>query len=36
MHCTPPGSQAQTIIASTLNIIGKLSDPEDVQVAARA
>jgi hypothetical protein len=32
MHCTPPGGEAQKIIASTLNVIGKPSDPEDVQV----
>ena len=32
MHCIKPGSTSQTIVASTLNIIGKPSDPEDVQV----
>ncbi len=32
MHCTAPAGGPQTIIASTLNIIGKPSDPEDVQV----
>ncbi len=32
MHCVPPGGQAQTIIASTLNVIGKPSDPPDVDV----
>ncbi len=30
LHCVPPGSDKQGIIASTLNIIGKPSDPEDV------
>ncbi len=30
MHCVPPGGQAQAIIASTLNVIGKPSDPEDI------
>lgn len=30
MHCVPPGSEKQTIIASTLNVIGKPSDPEDI------
>jgi hypothetical protein len=30
MHCVPPGGQAQAIIASTLDVIGKPSDPEDV------
>jgi len=29
-HCVPPGGQAQTIVASTLNVIGKPSDPEDI------
>ena len=32
MHCTAPDGEAQKIIASTLNVIGKPSDPEDVQV----
>ena len=30
MHCVPPGKDKQAIIASTLNVIGKPSDPEDV------
>lgn len=30
MHCVPPGGDRQAIIASTLNVIGKPSDPEDV------
>ncbi len=30
MHCVPPDGTAQTIIASTLNVIGKHSDPEDI------
>lgn len=30
LHCVPPGGGRQAIIASTLNVIGKLSDPEDV------
>jgi hypothetical protein len=30
MHCVPPGGGQQSIIASTLNVIGKPSDPEDV------
>jgi hypothetical protein len=34
MHCVPPGGTAQTIIASTLNVIGKPSDPPDVDVGA--
>lgn len=34
MHCVPPGSETQTIIASTLNVIGKPSDPPDVDVGA--
>lgn len=29
MHCVPPGGEKQAIIASTLNVIGKPSDPED-------
>ena len=33
-HCVPPGSQTQTIVASTLNVIGKPSDPPDVGVGA--
>lgn len=32
MHCMPPGERAQKIIASTLNVIGKPSDPPDVEV----
>jgi hypothetical protein len=32
MHCTAPGSRTQTIIASTLNVIGKPSDPPDLGV----
>lgn len=34
MHCIPPGSQTQIIIASTLNVIGKPSDPPDLGVGA--
>ena len=34
IHAVPPGNEAQTIIASTLNVIGKKSDPEDVDVGA--
>jgi hypothetical protein len=30
LHCVPPGGDRQAIIASTLNVIGKPSDPEDV------
>ncbi len=30
IHCVPPGSEAQSIVASTLNVIGKKSDPEDI------
>jgi len=30
LHCVPPGGDKQVIIASTLNVIGKPSDPEDV------
>jgi hypothetical protein len=30
MHCVPPGGEKQKIIASTLNVIGKPSDPEDI------
>lgn len=30
LHCVPPGGVRQAIIASTLNVIGKPSDPEDV------
>jgi hypothetical protein len=30
LHCVPPGSDKQAIIASSLNVIGKPSDPEDV------
>jgi len=32
MHCIPPGGQAQAIVASTLNVIGKPSDPPDIDV----
>ena len=32
MHCVPPGGDAQTIVASTLNVIGKKSDEFDIQV----
>jgi hypothetical protein len=35
MHCVPPGGDRQTIIASTLDVIGKPSDPEDVDVGAK-
>lgn len=35
MHCVPPGGDRQQIIASTLNVIGKPSDPEDVDVGAK-
>lgn len=34
MHCVPPGAKAQAIVASTLNVIGKPSDPPDVDVGA--
>lgn len=30
LHCVPPGSDRQAIIASTLDVIGKPSDPEDI------
>ena len=30
LHCVPPGGDKQGIIASSLNVIGKPSDPEDV------
>ena len=30
LHCVPPGGTKQAIIASTLNVIGKPSDPEDI------
>ena len=30
LHCVPPGGDKQAIIASSLNVIGKPSDPEDV------
>jgi hypothetical protein len=30
IHCVPPGGDAQSIVASTLNVIGKKSDPEDI------
>lgn len=32
MHCLAPGGSVQTIVASTLNVIGKASDPNDVDV----
>ena len=32
MHCVAPGGTVQTIVASTLNVIGKPSDPNDVDV----
>jgi len=35
IHAVPPGSGAQAIVASTLDVIGKQSDPEDVDVGAR-
>jgi hypothetical protein len=35
IHAVPPGGNSQKIIASTLNVIGKPSDPEDVDVGAR-
>jgi hypothetical protein len=35
MHCVPPAGDRQQIIASTLNVIGKPSDPEDVEVGAQ-
>lgn len=35
MHCTAPGSHIQTIIASTLNVIGKPSDPPDIGVGTQ-
>ena len=34
MHAVPPGGDKTQIVASTLNVIGKPSDPEDVQVIA--
>src|SRR3954463_15823522 len=30
LHCVPPGGDKQVIIASTLDVIGKPSDPEDI------
>ena len=30
LHCVPPGGGRQAIVASSLNVIGKPSDPEDV------
>ncbi|MBX3749950.1 MAG: hypothetical protein KF897_07675 [Opitutaceae bacterium] len=30
LHCVPPGDSRQSIVASTLNVIGKPSDPEDI------
>jgi hypothetical protein len=35
IHAVPPGGSAQMIVASTLNVIGKKSDPEDVDVGAK-
>lgn len=35
MHCVPPGGDRSRIIASTLNVIGKPSDPEDLDVGAK-
>ena len=35
IHAIPPGREVPAIIASTLNVIGKPSDPEDVDVGAR-
>src|SRR5437868_6035481 len=35
MHCTAPGGTRQTIVASTLNVIGKPSDPPDIDVGTR-
>jgi hypothetical protein len=35
MHCVPPGGDKPHIIASTLNVIGKPSDPEDLDVGAK-
>ncbi len=35
MHCVPPGDDKPHIIASTLNVIGKPSDPEDLDVGAK-
>ena len=35
MHCVPPGDDKSHIIASTLNVIGKPSDPEDLDVGAK-
>ncbi len=35
IHAVAPGAKTQAIIASTLNVIGKPSDPEDVDVGAR-
>jgi hypothetical protein len=34
MHCVPPGKASQIIIASTLNVIGKPSDPPDIAVGS--
>ncbi|MDB6113507.1 MAG: hypothetical protein JWQ62_452 [Lacunisphaera sp.] len=30
LHCVAPGQAKQAIVASTLNVIGKPSDPEDI------
>jgi len=35
MHCVAPDGTAMTIIASTLDVIGKPSDPNDVDVGER-
>jgi hypothetical protein len=35
MHCVAPGADKSHIIASTLNVIGKPSDPEDLDVGAK-
>ena len=32
MHCVRPGEASQSIVASTLNVIGKPSDPPDIDV----
>jgi len=35
LHCVPPGGEVQKIVASTLNVIGKPSDPEDAEVGTQ-
>lgn len=35
IHAVPPGGDHSVIVASTLSVIGKKSDPEDVDVAAK-